>query len=64
MNVTFYTDTYKFNHGKEPKGLGRWCFRLMGTEYEIWQVGKYSEVKKSVARQAKAAGFYRIEVLP
>ena len=61
--VTFYAENYEFVHGKKPSGLGRWAFRLIGTDNEIWINGKFSEAKKQVAETAKNFGFYRIEVL-
>lgn len=61
--VTFYTDNYEFVHGKKPSGVGRWAFRLIGTDNEIWINGSYASVKKLVAKQAKSAGFERVELL-
>ena len=61
--VTFYTEQYEAVHGKKPSGLGRWAFRITGTDNEIWLNGKYSNIKKQVEQQVKAFGFERVDVL-
>jgi len=69
MTVTIKTSQYKFSHGKEPRGTGRWMFecREYGKDTEtLSSYGTYAEAKKAVVAMLKARGakYPTIIVLP
>jgi len=65
MTITVSTTSYKWSHGKEPRGFGYWAF-YMGKETTdsepVWFTGKYAEAKKQAIAHAKGLGITRVIV--
>lgn len=61
--VDFKTSQYKFAHGKEPKGTGKWMFKIGGEEFSPSSPMSYADAKKEAAKKAKEKGVTTITVL-
>jgi len=55
------TNHYKFTHGKMPRGIGNWFFKIGKEEKEFY--GKYSDAAKKAKEYAKEKGETSIEVM-
>lgn len=80
MKTTFNTTEYEASHGRKPRGLGAWAFRIIGTDgsgsyttlkHCYFTTGTYMEAKRNAKSEgtieAACVGRVRelvIEVLP
>ncbi len=55
MKVTFTTEEYKFNHGKEPRGFGRWMAEVDGKDV-IEFTGTISQLRAHINQVYKDKG--------
>ena len=66
LRVQLSADDYLFSHGKEPRGYGKWCFRLRwsdGRAADISVTGSYAESKARATATARQQGAWQVEVL-
>ena len=61
--IDFKTSQYRFAHGKEPKGTGKWMFKIGGEEFSPSSSMSYADAKKEAAKKAKEKGVTTITVL-
>lgn len=61
------TSTYEVNHGRKPRGRGRWVFEVMQADgtliflaFSGWQNLTYGEAKQHALTLAKTYGFIAI----
>jgi len=61
------TSTYEVNHGRKPRGRGRWMFEVMQADgtliflaFSGWQALSYSEAKEAALTLAKTYGFIAV----
>lgn len=52
MKIEFTANTYKYEHGKAPKGYGYWMFSFEG--YEFGAQGTLAEAKKKCREYIKS----------
>jgi hypothetical protein len=62
MAVRVSTRQYEASHGRQPRGWGRWGFKI--DDQIEWLAGTYTEAKKLATKQARQEGISFIEVLP
>ena len=62
MKVRVNTDTYKFSHGKDPKGYGCWWFQV--GPHEVTFAGTYTEAKQQAVRFAEENEHWEVDVKP
>ena len=68
MRIEFNDSTYRFEHGKAPKGYGMWAFEFEG--YMDWESGTLAEAKKKCKECIKKvapkdyAGTVIVTILP
>ncbi|HEY8414381.1 MAG TPA: hypothetical protein VIK99_01280 [Thermaerobacter sp.] len=60
--VQVKTEKYEIGHGKRPRGVGYWAFRI-GEHYYVFY-GSYGEAKARAVALAINQGEGIIEVLP
>lgn len=69
ITIDFTTREYVRDHGKAPRGYGRWGFEFEGC-YEFWHTGTFAECKKACREYVKSVapegytGFVTVNVLP
>ena len=57
MTIQFDTNEYRFAHGKQPRGVGRWCFFFDDNDDEpFWAIGKFASCSARHARCAVQLG--------
>jgi hypothetical protein len=56
------TNEYEFSHGRKPRGLGVWAFRI--GEETVFITGTFTTAKSLAAKNARAKGLDFIKVLP
>lgn len=61
--VSVNTSEYRFSHGREPKGRGRWAFSYLrdpdfasNSGEVMWFTGTYAEARKQAIAEAAANG--------
>ena len=65
MTIQFDTNEYRFAHGKQPRGVGRWCFFFDDNDDEpFWAIGTFAESQRKARAFAMLKGFRRIRVGP
>lgn len=57
-------DKYEFTHGRKPRGLGSWAFKIGSNDEIFWTpVVLFSAACKLAKVEAKRQGAYSVEVL-
>ena len=72
MTIEFTNREYMCEHGRQPKGYGRWGFEFEG--YEFWATGTLTEAKrackayiKEIApkeKEKQCPGFIYVNIMP
>jgi hypothetical protein len=61
--IEFKTNQYKLAHGKEPKGTGKWMFKVGDEEFSPSKSMSYADAKKEATKKAKEKKVNTITVL-
>jgi len=69
LQLEFSTTAYEFNHGRKPKGFGRWAFTADGYASEIlapysMTLGDAKKWLKQHLRDQKVEGYFVVKVCP
>ena len=58
--IVTYQDYYRC-HNKQPKGYGRWCFRI--GDNDLFFEGTYTQARNEAVKEAKKVGVQFIDTL-
>jgi hypothetical protein len=68
MAIEIRTDHFEFNHGRAPRGYGRWAFaedpRESAPSKMVWYTGKWSDARKSAIAWCRIQKIDQLFVMP
>ena len=63
MTTQFSTAEFEFSHGKKPRGFGSWAFFFGDSDAAHFApTSSFADAKRWAAKEAKAAGHWRVRV--
>ena len=65
-SVRVYTTSYRFSHGKNPRGFGCWCFEIDAPDGSIlhrFYTANYGKAKADAISEAAEAGSTSVRLM-